>query len=273
MSVYVFDFTIPWESNAKVVTRNDIEKWLKLNAKSWTFKREKGESGYIHWQGRVSLRNRKRIGEQVKVQPFKNHCHWSITSAKNKDNTNYIEKSDELDEDVYTQDNMEEPVYMPRQIREIEKLRPWQERVINMSRIWDPRGIHMIHDPNGNIGKSVLVGYMRCHKLARKLPPLNDYKDVMRCAMDMPVSNCYLFDMPRAMKKDRLGSLYTAIEELKSGYCWDDRYSFKERFFDCPNIFIFANMLPDFTMLSMDRWQIWEVTEDHCLSRFKLDEE
>lgn len=268
--LYVYDFTLKAEDPE--ITRAMVEKWLRKYCKKWAFKKEKGKDGYIHWQGRCSLRDRKRKCEQIQVQPWLEHCHWSETSEKNKNNTHYQEKYDEMDEELYTEKNVEEEVYIPRQIREINNLYPWQQSIIDKSKIWDTRSINLIYDPNGNIGKSVLVGYMRCHGLARKLPPLNDYKDVMRIICDMPTSKCYLFDMPRAMKKDKLGSLYTAIEEIKSGYAFDDRYSFKEKFFDCPNIWIFANTLPDVTLLSADRWLIWEVTDELELIRFNMGE-
>lgn len=69
-------------------------------------------------------------------------------------------------------------------------------------------------------------------------------------------------DMPRAMKKDKLGGMYSAIETIKDGYAWDDRYQFKEKAFDSPNIWIFTNTAPDMDLLSRDRWKIWGVTTD-----------
>jgi len=264
----VYDFTLKAEN----ITKDDILSWLEKNAKTWCFQLEKGETtGYVHFQGRVSLRKKVRLTGQIKVQPWENHCNWSVTSNTNSGNCFYVLKDDTRIEGPWTEKDVQ--VYIPRQIREIGALYPWQQSIVNVADVWDTRTINMIYDPKGNIGKSVLVGYMRCHGLARKLPPLNDYKDVMRIICDMPTSRCYLFDMPRAMKKDKLGQLYTAIEEIKSGYAFDDRYSFKEKFFDCPNIWIFANTLPDFDMLSGDRWKIWEVEEQKLQVYVPPDEE
>lgn len=283
----VYDFTLKYEG----VTRIDVELWLVKHCKSWCFQREIGEGGYEHYQGRISLRKAVRECQQVLVQPWVNHCRWKKTCNKNVKNVHYICKDNgyyqgitHTDEDEetelvnkeasygpWTEDDFVAPVRIPRQVREIKSLRPWQLAIIAKCDVWDTRGIDMIYDPRGNIGKSVLVAYMRAHNLARKLPPVNDYKDVMRMCCDMPVSRCYMFDMPRAMKKDKLGSLYTAIEELKSGYCWDDRYKFKERFFDCPNIWVFANTLPDMSLLSADRWRLWQVV-DHKLEHYDLKE-
>lgn len=286
--IYVYDFTLP----AIFVTREQVEKWCIRKCKKWCFQRECGSEGYEHYQGRISLRKKTRLSTQIKEQPWESdeldnnstHCHWSITSEHNrnndfycmKDNNDYwgVEGNPDKPPDCgpWTDLNAHESLAIPRQIREIEVLYPWQKSIINKCDIWDTRTINMIVDTTGNIGKSVLVGYMRVYGLARKIPVLNDYKDVMRMVMDQAVSRCYLIDMPRAMKKDKLGQLYTAIEEIKSGYAFDDRYSFKERFFDCPNMWIFTNTMPDFSLLSRDRWVLWEVNEQKELVRFNVGE-
>jgi len=164
-------------------------------------------------------------------------------------------------------------VYIPRQIREITELYPWQEQVIKMSKKWDTRRIHCIIDSVGNNGKSTLVGYMRAHNLGRKLPFSNDYRDIMRMVMDMPNSNCYIIDMPRAINKEKLYQLWSAIEEIKGGYAYDDRYSFREKTFDCPQIFVFMNTPPDETLLSRDRWKKWYIDEEHSLQKYITEPE
>jgi len=53
----------------------------------------------------------------------------------------------------------------------------------------------------------------------------------------------------------------SGIETLKDGYAYDDRYHFKEEYFDCPQIWVFMNMVPDISMLSKDRWKLWVIKE------------
>jgi hypothetical protein len=110
---------------------------------------------------------------------------------------------------------------------------------------------------------------MRAHKLGRALPPVNDYKDLLRMVCDLPTSKLYLFDMPRAMNKDKMYQFYSAVETIKDGYAYDDRYTFKEKVFDCPNIWIFCNVLPDLAMLSRDRWRIWDIDNSYNLVKLK----
>jgi hypothetical protein len=151
------------------------------------------------------------------------------------------------------------PPYIPRQVREIQTLLPWQISVIQISKKWNTRKINIIYDTTGCIGKSTLVTYMGCYGLARRVPFANDYKDILRMVYDMPTINCYLIDMPRAINKEKLYQMYSAIETIKDGYAYDDRNHFKDKYFDCPNIFVFTNRLPEYSMLSGDRWSIWEV--------------
>ncbi len=72
--------------------------------------------------------------------------------------------------------------------------------------------------------------------------------------------------MPRSMNKDRLYGFYSAIETIKDGYCYDDRYEFKERVFDCPNVWIFTNTYPNINFLSKDRWKIWSIHQGNLIT-------
>jgi len=54
--------------------------------------------------------------------------------------------------------------------------------------------------------------------------------------------------------------LWSAIETIKGGYAYDDRYSFKEKFFDPPRVIVYTNELNSETksLLTPDRWRVWE---------------
>ena len=83
--------------------------------------------------------------------------------------------------------------------------------------------------------------------------------------MDTPKKRLYIIDMPRSVNKDRLYGLMSGIETIKDGYAYDDRYSFKEQYFDCPNIWVFSNKQLDMEYLSIDRWRMWRINEDKAL--------
>lgn len=159
----------------------------------------------------------------------------------------------------------DEEVYIPRQIREIQTLRPWQAQVIGSLNEWDTRTIHCIHDPVGNNGKTIMCQWVRCHRLGRIIPALNCGKDLMRAVMNMPKARAYVVDLPRAMNKGKLAEMFSAIEQIKMGFCFDDRYKFQDDIFDSPNIWVCTNSIPDPTYVSMDRWKFWKIVDNELV--------
>lgn len=270
---YVYDFTI--SKNAVPDREKCLSPFLTQKCKKWGYQLEKGEeTGYEHYQGRLSLKTKVSEALMVKMmndkfgKGFGKVSCTTTNCSKGKAFYEYTTKESTRVAGPWT--DADSSKYIPRQIREMGPLRPFQERVVASADIWDTRHINYIYCPNGNIGKSLLVGYCRAHGIGRALPPVNDYKDLMRMVCDLPTSKLYLFDMPRSMNKDKLYSFYSAIETIKDGYAYDDRYSFKEKVFDCPQIWIFANTLPSMAHLSNDRWLIWEVDDNYELQVLSL---
>lgn len=239
-----------------------IKNLLNEHCKKWDFQEEECPSTKRHhMQGRISLKIKKRINEAIKLFP---NFHLSITSKENIGNNYYVTKQETRINGPWSSDD-KPPPYIPRQIQEIQQLYPWQQQVVDSANIWDKRTINIIIDKEGNHGKSILCTYCGVHNIGRRVPFANSFKDIMRMIMDMPTSKLYLFDMPRALPKDKLADTFAAIEEIKNGHAFDDRYSFKEKYFDCPNIWVFMNKVPDTDYLSMDRWVMWQITEDNKL--------
>lgn len=258
LAVYDFRYT------AGDYTPNDIIGFIKKYAKKYVFQKEKGDTGYIHYQGRLSLIKKRRVAAIKKIWynsdvPMPNYLEPTVTEEHRRV-AFYCMKEDTRIEGPWS--DRDEPPYIPRQIREVQQLRPFQNTIVSKVDEWDKRTINVIYCQSGNMGKSILVGYLRAHRLARALPPVNDYKDLLRMVCDLPTSRCYLFDMPRSLNKDRLYQFFSAVETIKDGYAYDDRYSFTEKVFDCPNIWIFTNTMPDLNMVSLDRWKIWTINKE-----------
>lgn len=249
-----------WENLA-----TELSKTLDEISKRWIFQLEQGkETNRFHFQGRFSLITKKRKCECLKLFPnFKTISLLPESTAGEEESTFYCMKKD----DTFRQgpwNNEKKKIYIPRQITEIKNLHPWQQQIIDISKVWDTRHINIIFDKHGNNGKSTLCTYMGVFGLGKLLPFCNDYKDILRMTYDVGVQKAYLIDIPRAISKERLFQFYGAIETIKSGYCYDDRYKFQDRYFDCPNVFVFTNVLPDESLLSKDRWNYWTI-KDHTL--------
>jgi len=259
-AICVYDFTGPVSD----FTLEEMKAMLKEHCKTWTFQQEKGEeTGYLHWQGRVSLKLKTRTPHNV----FKTKTlHFTPTSKENSDNCFYVLKEATRTMGPWSSEDVE--IYIPRQIRDI-KLRDWQQYIINDADKWDTRVINILLDTGGNHGKTILKTYMGVHQLGRAIPFTNDYRDMMRMVMDTPKKKLYIIDIPRALKKDNLLQFFAGIETLKDGYAYDDRYHFKEEYFDCPNIWVFMNTMPDIDCLSKDRWKIWHFNALGLLTEVK----
>jgi len=251
------------------ITVDMVKEILKELCKKWAFQLEEGEvTKRKHYQGRMSLKIKKR---QSALVTMLNDMNWkyvrlSPTSGPNRDNNFYVIKNDNTKlEGPWQNDDIVR--YMPRQFREVLEmgLYPWQQAILDDVGVWNKRHINMIYDEKGCIGKSSIVGILRCRGLARMVPPMNDYKDVMRFVMSFPPSKMYLVDMPRAINQTKVEGLIAGLEELKGGHMWDDRYHAKEDDIDSPNIWVFANRLPEFHMLSPDRWRVFQIVDNQLV--------
>ncbi|QMW68659.1 replication-associated protein [Crucivirus-111] len=254
----VYDFTL-YDTLEVNVIRSNIEDICK----KYCFQLEKGEkSGKLHYQGRISLTQKKRLNELIKILNKKGwaNFHLSITSKENRDNNFYVCKEETRVSGPYTNENN---IYIPKDVSKMQVLRPWQKSLRDELSTYNERSVDVIYEKNGNIGKSSICRYMMIYDDAELLPFCNDYKDVMRMAYDVGPKKIYLIDMPRAISKEKLFQFYSAIETLKSGYCYDDRYKFTRRLFDRPRICVFTNTPPDTTMLSKDMWNIWTVSNNN----------
>ena len=118
----------------------------------------------------------------------------------------------------------------------------------------------MIYDAEGNIGKSIFCEYLEFNNLAEEIPPFRLMDDIFQWVYSYPGKPAYFIDLPRGMKKDKLGDFYSGIEIIKNGVCYDKRYNGRKKRFTRPTIWIFSNMLPCFTLMTKDRWQVWTVS-------------
>lgn len=257
-----WDFSL---SSTDTLSYIDIIKWCKDNCKKWCFQLEEGASGYRHFQGRINLKVKSRslIGQ------LHEKTHWSITSKESSKDFYYVDKCESRIEGPWRDtisENLDNEDYIPRQVREITKLKNWQQQIINNASVWDTRFINIVVCYKGNIGKSTLCNYADSYNIGIWLPGIfNSAEDLINAVYGMKKSKLYLIDLPRAMKKQKLSQLFIAIELLKDGYIFDKRYSFKRIKIDCPNIWLFTNKTPNLKYLSSDRWNIWTINDNEEL--------
>lgn len=269
--VSVYDITLPqgetWPSAESVI------EYLKEWCKHWVFQLEKSDSGYVHWQGRVSLIKKRRPNElKGKFCVGGNFSPTSTAVAVSK-SFDYVLKADTRIEGPWKDDD-EAPPPLTRQLRSFmaKEMYAWQAAIYRMVQEEDDRSIKVILDKGGNSGKSILAEFLEYKGLAWEMPPHRTMEDIMHTAMCVKAQKCYLVDMPRGMKKDKLADFYAGLESLKNGVAYDKRYAFKKRRFDRPQIIVFTNTLPKFDLLSPDRWEVWQI-KDGDLVRWTEEDE
>lgn len=261
-----WDITIPMDKIDKIAL---MAKMTEYCAK-WVFQGEQGEkTGYKHWQCRVHLH--KKITKAGLLSDICPHFpgNWSITSnnTHKKNKFNYVMKAQTRIEGPYSDEDYTPPPPMTRQLKAFMavEMYPWQKQLAELVEREDDRRITVILDEAGDAGKSIFAEYLEYKGLAFELPPLRTMEDLMQFAYGFAKQRCYLIDMPRAMKKDKLGDFYAGIECLKNGVCYDKRYAAKKRRFDRPQIVVFTNSPPKWELMSAGRWECFRMTPEKSL--------
>lgn len=261
-----FDITVPV---AMAGTRADLDKRLRSVAKKFVYQLEDTSTGdfagFRHYQIRLHLIKRSTCYNLLQLIIPACPGHWSVTSADTHacNTFNYVMKVDTRVEGPWTEkDTNPDPPPMTRQLALFNKLQffLWQVHVLCMCHELDDRTIKVIYDPFGDSGKSIFAEYLEYHGYAFELPPLKSIEDIMQFCFSFPTAATYLIDMPRSMKKDKLGEFYAGLETLKNGVVYDTRYCGKKKRFDRPQVIVFTNILPEFSMLSTGRWEVYRMT-------------
>lgn len=261
-AVCVYDFRY----NGDVFTPDDIKGFLTGIAKSYTFQKEKGDSGYIHYQGRISLIKKRRKMEALKLFTSPpNYFEPTSNPEYLKGDAFYQMKLDTRIDGPWT--DQDEVKFETKQLKIFNGLQmyPYQEKLMQKATEFCMRTIDLVYDPNGNIGKSIFSEYLENMGICEEIPPYRLMDDIFAWVCSRPIKKCYIIDMPRGMKKDKLGDFYSGIEVIKNGVAYDKRYTAKKIRFDRPRIFVFTNTLPVLSLMSLDRWRIWTVSKEYDL--------
>ena len=271
MALVGFDITISVDKSTN--DHYQVANVLKTVFKKWVFQREVGENtGYNHWQVRGHLWKATTL--QCAIKKFGEltwHGRWSITTTgvHQANNFNYIMKEDTRAEGPFSDkdEDFEDPPVLTRQLKNFMKyeMYPWQKQIATEVLEEEDRYIKLVIEKTGNNGKSIFCEWLEYNRLAYEIPPMASMEDIMQCCMCIKPQKCYVVDMPRAMKKDKLAGFYSGLEALKNGTMYDKRHHFEKRRIDRPQILVFTNRFPDIELMSLDRWKIWELNEDKTL--------
>lgn len=270
-----------WECvwNAKDITEDDVKDSLLGIAKQFVFQLEAGSNtGHLHYQGRISLIKKKRKNELFKLFENKLMPNWiePTVSSEHQKKAFYCMKEDTRIKGPWSDQDKE--IFIPRQYRGfMDKLKPFQQTIWDSAKQFDSRNINIIYCQKGNNGKSTIAALCELLGNGLDMPPINDAeKLIYTCCNICQAKNCrnpspIFFDLPRAMTKDKLYGIYSAIEQIKKGKLFDLRYKYQEWWIDSPQVWVFSNDEPNLNLMSADRWRVWEINENAELVEFGCD--
>jgi len=257
---------------------------VKSMCKKWCVQLEEGATGYRHWQGRISLIKKARKGELIKVfesagAVVPNYLEPTVSKEHLQSAFYCMKDQTRVGDRYYTDADWKEARdhYVPRQYRDL-TLYPWQQTVLNTGTIFDDRAVDCLIDTAGCNGKSTLARVCMLEHGAYMLPCHCDGVKLTQSLCNMLMAkedrapSIIFVDMPRAMGKERLGGLYSAIETIKGGYVADERHSYKEWWFNSPRVWCFTNVAPDTGLLSVDRWRLWMIADNELVPYTTADE-
>lgn len=239
-------------------TENDIRYLVENLAESrYLFGEEVGgNTGTPHLQGVVNFKSARSFNSVKKL--FKdNH----IEICRNwKASLNYCSKDGQTYTNIERQRTRKERLLM--RYEDVEWYE-WQSEIIDIvNTVPNDRTINWYYEDEGNTGKSFLAKYLVLKYDAiiadgKKDNVFNQIKTWLDMHKDHEDPRLIIIDLPR----HNLEYLnYGMLEQIKNGMIYSGKYEGGTCLFESPHIFVFANREPIESKLSLDRWNIVNIS-------------
>lgn len=227
-----------------------VERTLRKFCCEYNFQLEKGlKTGYLHWQ--IFLKTTCKRG--LRLTALKKYFptgHFEY--ARNIDASyDYCQKNDETFVGYRT--------YYPRKIDDPFvslnlQYKDWQKKILKiLSEKPDNRKIYWFWENVGGTGKSTFSKHLVLTK--NNCIVVNGKKDNILYAVTQSTPEIIIIDIARSQTQVS----YDAIEDVKNGLFFNGKYESAMHVQNSPHVIIFANMPPDESKLSKDRWIITEL--------------
>lgn len=251
--------SVKWCFTFHNYTKKDIENLNgDIGAKFVIFSEELGGGGVgktPHLQGYIEFKKRMRPSELG----WNKTIHWEKAKGRRDQNVEYIKKEGG---NVYLNGELlETPTVIKR-----ESLWIWQLALLKiLEEKPDEREIIWIYEETGGTGKTAFMKY--CFANMRAIPVSGKGSDIKFAIYNYGIKkSCYprviFVDLPRSFDTSYLS--YTALEEVKNGCFFVNKYESDAILIPTPHVVIFANEFPDVSKLSKDRWVINLIDKSEC---------
>lgn len=234
--------------SAEEGSSDSICQWVRANCDEGVWTMEVGnETGYVHYHVSLVLKKKQRF------QWLKNHLSRTanISAIRNWNAAFDYSQKDPT--------RIGGPWYWPERIGVVKdplkglEYYEWEKEILEyINEPADDRSIMWYWSEKGDTGKSKFAKHLYLTK-----------PDTMVCIGK--VSDIYyaisqslkllIVDIPRS-RNEYMKNIYTVLEEVKNGLVFSGKYESKVKCFDPPHVLVFANVAPDETQLSEDRWII-----------------
>lgn len=233
------NFTIEDETNIR-----------NIGADRWIYQVERGEEhGTVHIQLFLYFNNPM---DWNTIKRWWNTAHIEVARA-NGHSIKYCSKPETRVRGPYYHN-----IELPNQVEVISEFREWQEELLEyLDQKPDHRKIRWYYDAIGGTGKTAICKYLcvtrdDCIYVSGKA---NDMKFAITQAKKKPT--IILIDVSRSQEKT---FSYQGIEEIKNGIFFCGKYESQMFIMNNPHVICFANFEPNKKALSIDRWDIINLT-------------
>ena len=148
-------------------------------------------------------------------------------------------------------------------------LKPWQSDVIKLIDSPSDRHIYWIIGYRGNEGKTFLQQYILQYFGIRRVvkTEINARKCDLAYLLSMDTLTCKDIFVFNLLRSDAEVS-YGLMENIKDGYLVSTKYRTKSLKITTPNtVIVFSNSFPSTSLLSADRWKIFEISENELYAK------
>lgn len=219
---------------------------LKAECTWYIYQEEMGTNGTPHLQGTICLEKKQRLTSLKRINP---KIHWEATKSV-KASVAYC-----LKEDSRSGKQWVYGIDVPQPV-EVDEPYGWQLKAINLlSQKPDKRTVYWFWESSGNVGKSQLTRYLVAKHNALMLDGKSQDMFLM-IAENPDKRRLIIIDVPRS-SQDFIN--YGAIEKIKNGLIFSGKYKSCQILFNHPHVIVFANIPPDYTKLSADRWIVQNI--------------
>lgn len=253
---------------------NELVPKMTIYAKKLIIGKETGDSkfwwedatdskGTPHLQGYVEFKKKCRP-----KKGFDERIHWEKARGNAQQNHAYCEKEGEVIVRIGFP-----PIWACKQVKVLKEtqLRPWEHDIIkNISKPPDERTIYWYWSKSGNIGKTTFAKYLVVKHQATILAGKG--ADVRNGVIEYVKKNGFtphfvIYPIPRSFNSEYLS--YESLENVKDMLFYSGKFEGGVVCGNSPHLIVFANEPPDVGRMSVDRWKVFEIHDDHSCNEWR----